>query len=92
MTLPPNTVNQLCLNTVTFKTQATDDLDQWRTQAKKIRDDWVGRGDDWTQEVAFMDALLAILDDTEPTIPDDNPYAEAVQAVQELIAEYDETE
>jgi hypothetical protein len=42
----------------------------------------------WAIEVAFADALLAILNGEAPTLPADNPYNGAVRQVIEAIEEY----
>ena len=43
------------------------------------------RARDWAQEVAFVDALLAILDDRPVDIPFDNPYAADIQQDHQAI-------
>jgi hypothetical protein len=40
---------------------------------------FAGRGDEWAIEVAFPDALLAVLDGESPALPADNPYAGVIE-------------
>ena len=87
-TLPAETVQQLAGNTIAVMTEATDQRDAWREVLQSNRDEWSTRGDDYAIEVAFADALLAILKGEAPTLPDDNPYAGVVQRVQQHIEQY----
>jgi len=84
-TLPAETVNVLAGNTVAVKTGVPEKLDEWRTQVQHVRADFAGRGADWVIEVAFADALLAVLDDQPAALPDDNLYAGVVRQVVEAI-------
>lgn len=89
-TLPDEVVNQFCRNTVAVKTVATDQLDNWRKDVQRILTDFISKGDDWANEVSLMNALLNILNDTSATLPDGNPYAEAIQIIQTEIKKYQE--
>ena len=55
----------------------------------EIREQVASEGADWAQEVAFVDALLAILDDRPVDIPSDNPYADVIRQVQQAIEAFD---
>ena len=87
-TLPQDTINTLTVNTAAVKTSAGAQFDEWRTALQSFRDSSTTRGDDWLPEVAFADALLAVLDDQPASLPDSNPYQSAVQKVIEAIADY----
>lgn len=85
-TLPAETVDTLAGNTVAVKTQVPDKLDEWRQNLQGIRTDFAGRN--WANEIAFVDALLAVLDDQPAALPDNNPYAPVVRLVVEAIRNY----
>jgi tetratricopeptide (TPR) repeat protein len=80
-TLPDETVRMLAGNTVAVRTGVPEKLAEWRGQLSAARADWSARGADWAIEVAFADALLAILDGQRPALPPDNPYADVVRQV-----------
>jgi tetratricopeptide (TPR) repeat protein len=86
--LPEETVRMLAGNTIAVMTDAPDKRDEWRGELAAIRADFAGRGDAWTIEVEFADALLAIVDDQPPSIPPDNPYADVVRQVVAAIAAF----
>ncbi len=79
-------MRQLATNTVVVKTSLPGKLEEWRSVLAAQRAEWGTRGADYAIEVAFADALLAILDDQPPAIAPDNPYADAVRQVVEAIA------
>lgn len=85
-TLPVETVQALAGNTVAVLTGVPEKRNEWRGELGRLRADFAWRG--WAIEVAFADALLAILDDQPPAIPPDNPYAGVVQQVLAAIAGY----
>jgi tetratricopeptide (TPR) repeat protein len=87
-TMPHETLQTLASNTTAVKTFAVDKLTEWREALTNIRTEWTGKGDDYAIEVVFADALLAILNDESPTLPDDNPYAETVRQVIADIQKY----
>ena len=87
-TLPQDTINTLTGNTVAVKTDENEQLGEWRTALQSFRDSSATRGDDWLPEVAFVDALLAVLNDQPATLPDDNPYQPALQQVIAAITDY----
>jgi tetratricopeptide (TPR) repeat protein len=80
-TLPDETVQMLCGNTVAVRTSVPEKLDEWQAQLVAIHADWLTRGDDWANEVAFAAALLAVLAGESPALPDENPYADVVAQV-----------
>jgi hypothetical protein len=75
-------------NTLAVRTEMPDRLEEWRVQLQIIRADFAGRSDDWAMEVAFVDALLAVLNGESPALPGDNPYAGVVGQVVDGIAGY----
>jgi len=76
------------MNTAAVKTSAGAQFDEWRTALQSFRDSSITRGDDWLPEVAFADALLAVLDNKPVSLPDSSPYQSAVQKVIGAIADY----
>lgn len=86
--LPQETVQHLTQNTYDVMTAAIDHRDEWRENLTGLRATWDEQGEDYAIEVAFADALLAILDGQSPTLPPDNPYADVVRQVVEAIAGY----
>lgn len=84
-TLSADTIQILAQNTYAVKTHAPDQLSQWRETLVNARKDEIARGNEETYEVAFVEDLLAILDDQAPTLPADNPYADVVRQVVEAI-------
>ncbi len=87
-TLPDETVNMLAGNTYAVMTTHKDKQSEWQPVLTQYRDDFASRGDDWAIEVAFTEALLAILAGSRPTLPADNPYADVVQQVLQMIDGY----
>ena len=88
-TLPAETVQQLCQNTVAVMTVAQDQVGEWRTTLQGARTDMAGRGVAWQIEVAFADALLAVLAGQSPTLPSENPYHRALQQVVDAIQQHE---
>lgn len=89
-TLPQETINTLAGNTVAVKTNVPDMRDEWYSALQGAQADWASKGDDWAIEVAFVEALLAIMDDAPASLPPDNPYASVVAQVIEAIDGYSE--
>ncbi len=88
-TLPAESVNMLAGNTAAVLTGVPDKRDEWRGQVQGLRDDFAGRGADYVIEVAFADALLALLDGAEDAaLPDDNPYAGVVRQVVAAVGQH----
>lgn len=54
-------------------TSHTDQHDEWREDLTQLRVDSASRGEEYAIEVAFADALLAVLDGDSPSLPEDNP-------------------
>jgi tetratricopeptide (TPR) repeat protein len=87
-TLPENTVKGLAGNTVAVMTSVREKRNEWRGILVNQRAQWVEKGADYTIEVVFADALLAILDGQPPVIASDNPYAGVVGQVVKFIEDY----
>jgi hypothetical protein len=85
-TLPEETIKGLAGNTIAVRTGVPEKREEWRGVLASLRADFAGRGADWAIEVAFADALLAIVDGGAPTLPPDNPYAGVVRDVVAAIA------
>ena len=89
-TLPADTIQTLTQNTTAVKTGVPDQLADWRETLTNTKANWIEKGDDYSIEVAFVEALLAILGDQTPTLPADNPYADVVQQVITAITHFKE--
>ena len=87
-TLPREVVQNWCQNTLAVKTAVSERLAEWRNDLLEIREKIANQGADYAQEGAFVDALLAILDDRPVDIPADNPYADVIQQTQQAIEAY----
>ena len=85
-------MRDLAGRTFAVKTSQSDMLDGWREILTDARAGFVEQGEDWANEVALADALLAILNDQPPVIASDNPYAEVVAQVITDIANYKPSE
>jgi len=46
------------------------------------------KGASWQVEVAFADALIAVLDDQPTALPDNNPYKPYLQAILSAIDDF----
>jgi tetratricopeptide (TPR) repeat protein len=84
--LPTKTVNALASNTVAVKTNVPDKLSEWRARLKSIRDNFASDG--WQNEIAFADALLAVLKDQPASLPDYNLYQSVLRQVIDGITQY----
>lgn len=89
-TLPAETVQQLVGNTVAVMTSHIDKRDEWREQLAQLRADFASRGEEYAIEVAFADALLAVLDGDSPSLPEDNPYADVLRQVIDAIVSHNQ--
>ncbi len=87
--LPTETINMLASNTVAVKTGVPDKLEEWRAQLVATHEDFSGRGADYANEVAFVAALLALLDDQTPAaMPPENPYQQIVDSMVQAIQSF----
>ena len=82
-------MNVLAENSIVVKTDANVAFNAWHKQLQVFRDSFAAQGDNWLTEVAFCDALLAVLDDQPTSLPDDNPYQSTLQQVMAAIADYE---
>nr|MBA3871240.1 tetratricopeptide repeat protein [Anaerolineae bacterium] len=91
-TLPVETVRAFGGNTIAVMTTATDKLSEWQDRLQGVQTDFVGRELDWVQEVAFVNALLSVLDGQSPVLPTDNPYHQVIEQVLAQIKGTDKPE
>ena len=70
-------------------TVAQPQRDEWRGALQGARSQLVNIGDAVQTTIAFIDALLAVLDGQSPTLPSDNPYHEALQQVVDAIQQHE---
>ncbi|HEX2913541.1 MAG TPA: hypothetical protein VH186_22245, partial [Chloroflexia bacterium] len=85
-TMPEEEIKALLHNTFAVKTNAAEQLEEWREQLQGLQAEWQTRGPDWVMEVAFSGALLAILDGQAVTLPEDNPYRPYLEQLQAVLA------
>ncbi|NUQ07183.1 MAG: hypothetical protein HUU31_25100 [Anaerolineae bacterium] len=84
-TLPREVVETFASNTVAVCTGVPEKRDEWREALTGIRADFAKRGADWAAEVAFVEALIAIVNGGAPVLPAENPYAGVVRQVVEAV-------
>jgi tetratricopeptide (TPR) repeat protein len=82
-TLPFETIREWVSNTYAVKTNLPEQLEAWREQLEGAKSRMAGMGDEWGNEVQFVEALLAVLRDETPVLPSDHPYHEPIQALLE---------
>jgi hypothetical protein len=85
-TLPPEQINVIVNNTIAVMTILPERRDEWRETISRILQNAQQRGSDWQIEVEFYTAIIAILDGQSPSLSTDHPYAPAIAAIQEGIA------
>jgi len=78
--IPDQQLSTMVNNTIAVMTQMGEKRVEWReTLAGALQQAQAG---DRTQEIEFFTALLAILDGETPSLSPENPYAEALGAIQ----------
>ncbi|HRF96902.1 MAG TPA: hypothetical protein PLZ51_16960 [Aggregatilineales bacterium] len=82
-TLPFETIQEWVSNTYAVKKHDTANLEAWREQLQGAKSRMMGMGDEWGNEVQFVEALLAVLRDETPNLPNEHPYHEPIQALLE---------
>ncbi len=75
---------------IAAKTTDPEDLAAWRDTLARFRDEAAGRGTEWAIEVAFTEALLAVLDDRAAALPSDNPYHPYLRLVLDALGKQEE--
>jgi len=84
-TLSKEIIQALAGNTVAVKTSVPDRLDEWHAQVQAFHDDVATKGTTWELELAFADALLAVLDNQPALLPGNNPYQPYLKQVLSAI-------
>ncbi len=79
--LPPEQIEALVNNTLAVKTVAPESRLKWYTELQAVREQWAVQGADWEIEVAFVESLLAVLDDQPAILPEANPYRPYLEAL-----------
>jgi|GEM_PF-1053957 len=79
--------NTLVQNTIAVSTSAQASKSSWRESLVNLRE--AVEKDNLPVEIAFMSALIDVVDGNTPTLPDDNPYQLYLQEVLDGIANYD---
>ncbi|MCL4252681.1 MAG: tetratricopeptide repeat protein [Anaerolineae bacterium] len=83
--LPFETIQQWVSNTYAVMKHVPDQLADWRDQLDGAKSRMAGMGDDWQNEVQFVDALLAVLRGEKPSLPESHPYHEPVRQLLEAL-------
>ncbi|MDX2077658.1 MAG: hypothetical protein SFZ02_14610 [bacterium] len=84
-TLPFETIREWVSNTYAVKKHDIANLEAWRDQLQGAKSRMMGMGDEWGNEVQFVEALLAVLRDETPNLPNEHPYHEPIQALLEAL-------
>lgn len=72
-------------NTHAVRTAVPEKLDEWRGVLEGHKGKMLAMGADWQNEVAFVEALLAVLRGEKPVLPNDNPYADLVKGLLDAL-------
>ncbi len=83
--LPFETIREWVSNTYAVKKGDTANLEAWREQLQGAKSQMSAMGDEWANEVQFVEALLAVLRDETPNLPNVHPYHEPIQALLEAL-------
>jgi tetratricopeptide (TPR) repeat protein len=86
-TLPANVIGQFVGNTVAVMTTLSEHRSEWRETVTDQLQRAQQQGPGWQIEGEFFTAILAVLAGQPPTLPPDHPYASAIAAIQEGIAQ-----
>lgn len=86
-TMPTEQIQAIVSNTIAVMTLVQEKHSEWREAMANAVQNVQQRGANWQIEVDFFTAVLAILDGQSPSLPAGHPYAEAVTAIQEGIAQ-----
>jgi len=85
-TMPAEQITAIVGNTVAVMTTVPERRTEWREAIAHMLADAQQRGANWQIEVEFYTTILAILDGQSPTLAADHPYASAIAAIQDGIA------
>jgi len=86
-TLPEDQVGAIVVNTVGVMTRLAERREEWTETMRSAARNAEGQGPEWQVEREFFAAVLAVLDGGSPALPDDHPYAAALTAIRQGIAE-----
>lgn len=73
-TLPGDQIERLYYMTSGVMTVGAEHFSAWKDALEKLRQDVVERGSAWLDTVAFIDALLVVLQGRPTDLPLENPY------------------
>jgi len=62
--------------------------DEWHEDLQGIRGDFAGRGIEWATEVAFVEALLAVLYDPPTSLPENDLHQFYLEQVIDTIDQF----
>jgi tetratricopeptide (TPR) repeat protein len=91
-TMPAAQIQQIITNTVAVMTVVQDRRAEWREAIAGALQEAQQQRADWQFERDFFTAILAILNGQAPALPEDHPYAQAVEAILAGIAAPQEDE
>jgi hypothetical protein len=80
-TMPAEQLDAIVNSTIAVMTTVQERRDEWRTIIAGSLQEAQQQGADWQIEVDFFTAVLALLDGHTATLPDDHPYAAAIDAI-----------
>jgi tetratricopeptide (TPR) repeat protein len=84
--LPDAYVRQIITKTIAVMTGADDSFDEWRKTIEQEHEQARQQKDSGMRELDFFSAILSSLDGKATAISTENPYAYAIEAIQEGIA------
>jgi hypothetical protein len=84
--MPDEKVATIVQNTVAVMTDIPARRDEWREEMERALEDARQRGAERQIEVEFFSAILALLDKQVADLPDDHPYAGALEQIKRGIA------
>jgi hypothetical protein len=71
--------------TTTAKTFGPEKFEEWHKRLETIRADITEMGPESENELAFVEALLAVMDDQPATLPADNPYRPHFEQLSQML-------
>jgi len=85
LNMPSELIQQWIQNTYAVLRHVPEKRDEWLGILEANETQISNMGDNWAHELAFVEALLAILRGEKPVLPNDNPYADAVKQLLDAL-------
>jgi tetratricopeptide (TPR) repeat protein len=86
-TIRAEQINIFVHNTIAVMTTLPERRAEWREEMAQALQSAKDSGTDWQSEAEFFTAILVLLDGNTPTLTTDHPYASALVAIQDGIAQ-----